>query len=172
MDFDYQIYKLSNKFAKDHPQSSYPETLTKLDRPHYCLLIDTHSDYFICVPFRSNIMHNNAYLFKNTERSKRSRSGLDYSKIAIVKDTAYLDDQNVVIDRDEYKETVKNAVKITTEVVKYIDTYIAHINGTTTLHPKEYNRRYKYSTLPYYHDILGLNAHHTKNKNTVKKSSS
>lgn len=129
MDFDYQIYKLSNKFAENYPQSSYPEILTKPDRPHYCLLIDTHSDYFICVPFRSNIMHDNAYLFKNTERSKRSRSGLDYSKIAIIKDTAYLDDQNVVIDQDEYKETVKNAAKITT--------YIAHINGTTTLHPKE-----------------------------------
>ena len=86
MDFDYQLYKLTSKFMSDYPISSYPEILSKPDRPHYCLLIDTHCDYFICVPFRSNIGHNNAYLFKGTKRSKRSRSGLDYSKIAIIKD--------------------------------------------------------------------------------------
>lgn len=156
MDFDYQIYKLSSKFTNDYPITLYPEVLEKPDRPHYCLLIDTHCDYFICVPYRSNILHNNAFHFKNTNRSNRSRSGLDYSKIVIIKDCGYLDDRNVVIDQDEYNNTIKNAAKIVTEATTYVDQYIAHINGTAPLHKREYERKYKYSTLPYFHDELGL----------------
>ena len=124
MEFDYQIYKLSRLFFDNYQQTSYPEMLAKQGRPHYCLLIDTHCDYFICVPYRSNIGHNNAFLFKNTGRSSRSRSGLDYSKIATIKDTDYLDDENIVIDNDEYKQTVENANHIAQEVVQYVDTYI------------------------------------------------
>lgn len=156
MDFDYQLYKLTSKFMSDYPVSIYPEILSKPDRPHYCILIDTHCDYFICVPFRSNIGHNNAYLFKGTKRSKRSRSGLDYSKIAIIKDGDYLDDNAVVVDQDEYVEAVKNAKTIVKDATEYVDTYIAHINGTTPLHPKDYDRKYKFSTLKYFHDILSL----------------
>lgn len=156
MDFDYQLYKLTSKFMSDYPISSYPEILSKPDRPHYCLLIDTHCDYFICVPFRSNIGHNNAYLFKGTKRSKRSRSGLDYSKIAIIKDIDYLDDKNVVVDQDEYVEAIRNAKTIVADAVDYVETYIGHINGTAPLHTRDFERKYKFSTLKYYHNILGL----------------
>lgn len=153
----------------DYPATLYPEILTKPDRPHYCLLIDTHCDYFICVPYRSNILHNNAFHFKNTNRSKCSRSGLDYSKIAIIKDIDYLDDQNVIIDQDEYNNTVKNAEKIAAQATAYVDNYIAHINGTAPLHPKEYDRKYKYSTLKYYHKELELEQDKTtQQQNTAK----
>ena len=165
LNYDYEIYKLTNEFVSHYPIDTFPEVLTKLDRPHYCLLIDTHCDYFICVPFRSNVRHNNAFHFRNTNRSKQMLSGLDYSKIAIIKNHAYLESKNVVVDNDEYLETIKNVDRITKEAVDYVNTYISHVNGTEPLHPKEFDRKYKYSTLKYYHDILGLNLEDTFSQN-------
>lgn len=152
----YQLYKLSAKFFIDYPNHEFPELLSKPDRPHYCLLIDTHCDYYICIPFRSNIEHDNAFKFKNTARSNRSQSGLDYSKIVIIKDLDYLNDENVVIDKDEYKIAIKNLQKIELQVLKYVETYIKHVTNICPLNKKEYNRKYKFSTLPYFHDILNL----------------
>lgn len=91
MDYDVEIRLLSQKFADDYPEKSFPELMLKHGRPYTCLLIDTHEDYFICVPFRSSITHNTAFLFKNTQRSKRSRSGLDYTKMALIKNLDYID---------------------------------------------------------------------------------
>lgn len=154
--FDYEIYKLSSKFETDYPISKYPEILYKSDRPHYCLLIETHCDYFICVPFRSNIDHNNAFLFKGTKRSKKSHSGLDYSKMIIIKDTDYLDNTNVVIDQDEYNQAIKYIDTIVNESVSYLETYVNHIKGIKPLHQRKFDRLYKFSSLKYFHNILGI----------------
>lgn len=156
MNYDYELYKLSNQFIADYPSNLYPELLSKSSRPHYCLLIETHCDYFICVPFRSNIDHNNAFKFKNTRRSSKSKSGLDYSKVAIINNTDYLSSANVVIDKDEYNQAVHNIKTIAKEVCDYIDKYISHIKGEKVLHEKQYLRLYQYSTLPYFHDVLKL----------------
>ena len=159
-----QLYKLSAKFIIDYPSNLYPELLSKEDRPHYCILVETHCDYFLCIPFRSNIEHNNAFKFKNTLRSQTSQSGLDYSKMVILKDTNYLDDSNIVIDKDEYKTTIKCYTKIANQAIKYLEKYINHIQGTHILNSKEYDRLYKYSTLPYFHNILNLPVIHSVNK--------
>ncbi|MBQ2396828.1 MAG: hypothetical protein II304_07350 [Bacteroidales bacterium] len=156
MQYDYQLYKLSNKFIADYPPQDYPELLLKADRPHYCLLIETNSDYFICVPFRSNIEHNNAFKFKNTQRSKRSKSGLDYSKIAIINKGEYLSNAKIAVDKDEYKTAIKCMEKIVNQASKYVNDYINHINGSHVLNIKEFDRKYRFSTLPYFHDILNL----------------
>ena len=111
MEYLSQVYLLSAKFVQDHPAAAYPELMHKQGRPYTCLLIDSHDGFFICVPFRSSINHKNAFFFKGTARSQRTKSGLDYSKI----------------------------VK---EAVSYVDTYIAHINGTAPLHPKQFIRLY------------------------------
>lgn len=78
MDFLSQVYLLSKKFLQDYPVNIYPELMYKRGRPYTCLLIDKHDGYFICVPFRSSITHGNAFLFKSTTRSQRTKSGLDY----------------------------------------------------------------------------------------------
>lgn len=44
---------------------------------------------YICVPFRSHVHHKNAFLFKNTERSKTNSSGLDYSKTVLIRAEDY-----------------------------------------------------------------------------------
>lgn len=156
MEYDVDIRLLSQKFARDYPWEAFPELMTKLGRPYTCLLIDTHEDYFICVPFRSSILHNNAYIFKHTKRSQRSRSGLDYTKMVLIKDSEYIDDKHAIIDRDEYVEAMRNMRKIVRDVHKYISDYCAHVRGEKKLAERDFARRYKYSTLPYFHAILGL----------------
>ncbi len=121
------------------------------------MLIDSHDDYFICVPFRSSIGHKNAFMFTETIRSQKTKSGLDYSKIAIIKNTDYFDSvTKAVVDHDEYTEMMKNLTAIVREANDYVDTYINHINGTAPLHLKAFARKYQYSTLPYFHDIMGI----------------
>ncbi len=154
MDYTYQLYRLSSQFANDYPSLQYPELLHKNNRPYTCLLIETKEDYFICVPFRSDINHKNAYLFKNSVRSRSKKSGLDYSKIVIIKDSNYLDDTNVVVDTDEYAEMVTNINKIVNEVNIYVTTYIDHIKGNHILHHRQYARLYKYSSLPYFNNLF------------------
>jgi len=156
MVYDVEVRRLSAQFAAAYPPSKYPEILYKPERPYTCLLIDTHEDYLICVPFRSHISHNNVYLFKNTKRSQRSRSGLDYSKIALISKSDYIDDTPAVVDQDEYAEVMQNIEKIISEIRTYINTYTEHIKGTRVLHPKAFSRYYKFSTLPYFHDVLGI----------------
>lgn len=156
MTFDYQVLQLSTTFYSDHPALEYPEILQKKPRPYTCLLIDLHYSYYICVPFRSEIHHSNAFCFQQSRRSRVHRSGLDYSKIAIINKTSYLDSSSAVIDQDEYRELTRHITKIVNQVNKYISTYIEHVTGKRPLSPREYNRKYQFSTLPYYHQELGL----------------
>ena len=95
-------------------------------------------------------------MFKETKRSLRTRSGLDYSKLVLIKDDKYLDDKKAIVDKDEYNETVKHMPRITREINQYIETYVLHVTGAKVIHPREYERKYQYSTLPYFRDILGI----------------
>lgn len=156
MELVFEVYLLSDKFIKDYPLSDYPELMYKQGRPYNCLLIDSHDGYFICIPFRSNINHPNAYMFKRTKRSKFTKSGLYYSKVLIISETAYFDSKKAVVDDDEYTETVQNIDKIASEILIYVDKYIAHISGEKVLNNREFERKYKFSTLKYFHRELGI----------------
>ncbi len=157
MEYDSELSLLSSKFTQDYPPDTYPELMHKHGRPYTCLLIDSHDDYFICVPFRSSIGHKNAFMFTGTARSKKSKSGLDYSKIVIIRDNGYFDPtKTAIVDQDEYVEMIRSLPTIVQEANDYVNTYINHINGTFTMHPKAFARKYQYSTLPYFHDIMGI----------------
>lgn len=78
MEFKSKLSLLSSKFIHDYPSASYPELFHKHGRPYTCLLVDSHDDYFICIPFRSSIGHKNAFMFTGTARSQKMKSGLDY----------------------------------------------------------------------------------------------
>lgn len=162
MDYEFQIYRMSNLFYNAYPSSQYPEILAKSDRVYSCLLIDMHCDYFICVPYRSDIRHNNAFKFKHTNRSKTHQSGLDFTKIVIVKNNDYLSANSVAIDNDEYIQTIINMQKIVSKTNNYVETYIKHINGENILSSAKYDRLYKYSTLKYFHKELGLSENTNK----------
>ena len=156
MDFVADVYQLTQDFLNDYPKTSYPELMYKLGRPYSCLLIDTYLDYYICIPFRSHINHNNAFMFCGTQRSMRSKSGLDYTKMVLVNKDNYIDNKKVVVDQDEYNEMQKHLLQIVNESVAYLEKYINHVTGKKMMHPREFVRNYQYSTLMYFHDVLGI----------------
>lgn len=132
--------------------------MLKDKRPYGCLLIKTHNDYYICVPFRSHIHHKNAFLFKNTERSKTDSSGLDYSKTVLIRPEDYDKYliENAVVDTDEYKAVRMSIYKIEKQISKYIEGYVKSVSDFENADKKSFERNYKYSTLKYFHDILGI----------------
>lgn len=139
-----------------YPQNEYPELMQKQGRPYACLLISTE-EYYICIPFRSSIRHSNAYLFTTTERARRSQSGLDYSKIVLIKNFDYIDTKTMaIVDQDEYVELMNNIQRIVEGALEYIDQYTKYRQGIIHLHHRQYERKYGKSTLPYFEDILGL----------------
>ena len=54
---DYQILKLTNAFYSAYPNPPYTEILKNNQRAYNCLLFQSHYDYFICIPYRSEITH-------------------------------------------------------------------------------------------------------------------
>lgn len=156
MDFDFDVCKLSPIFYQTYPSQKYPELLQKDQRPYTCLLIDTHKDYLLCIPFRSDMRHKQGFHFSGTKRSSQTHSGLDYKKMVLLKDNAYIDQSPAVIDADEYRSVMTHIKKIVNDADAYVTSYCRHVSGTHVLHPQEFTRKYQYSTLPYFHDILGL----------------
>lgn len=86
----------------------------------------------------------------------KSKSGLDYTKIVLIKDEKYFDDKKAIVDQDEYNEVQIHLGEIVEEAVNYVNGYIAHVEKIEEMHPREFERKYKYSTLPYFHDILKI----------------
>lgn len=163
--FDYQVLNLTQQFYTDYPDPPYKEIVRKSSRPYNCLLIQSHYGYFICIPYRSHINHKYAYKFKNSVRSKRVKSGLDYSKIVIITDSKYIGNVNAIVDKDEYDETRDNIEYIKADSQRYVDDYIDFIMKKSTKYdPKEFARIYQYSTLKYFHNELGI----TDNKDAAK----
>ncbi len=119
-------------------------------------MIQTHYDYFVCIPYRSEIHHKYAFKFQNTKRSKKHNSGLDYSKIVIIKNHDFISSESAMIDRDEYMKTKRFISKIVKESLQYIDEYVSHMNNKIILSKKDFNRKYGMSTLKYFHKELSI----------------
>ena len=155
MEYTAEIYSLSPQFYTAYPAAQYPEILIKQGRPYSCLLIEYLDDLFLCIPFRSYVRHKYAYHFKQSVRSRQRRSGLDYTKLVLIQNDAYLDTATpAVVDQDEYKEAVQNLPRIVQEVYAYLSDYKDDLNGVKPLHPREWQRRYGMSTLPYFNHFL------------------
>ena len=96
-------------------------------------------------------------MFKNSKRSKRTKSGLDYSKIVIITNSDYVGTMDALVDKDEYNETRDNIEFIRKDAVEYIEDYVNQKRGLATKYDeKEFERIYKYSTLQYFHEQLGI----------------
>lgn len=113
---------------------------------------------YIYVPFRSHIHHKNAFLFKNTERLKTDSSGFDYSKTVLIRPEDYDKYliENAVVDTDEYRAVRMSIYKIEKQISKYIEGYVKSVSDFENADKKSFERKYKYSTLKYFHDILGI----------------
>ncbi len=84
-------------------------------------------------------------MFRKSQRSRRTKSGL-------VNDGKYLNSEDIYIDRDEYEEVRSNLPRIVDEAVGCV----GHVTLTAPLYVREFDRRYRYSTLPYFHEIMGI----------------
>ena len=155
MAFVSNICRMTEGFFSKYPYEEYPEILSKSERPYVCLLVEWNNA-FVCIPFRSNIKHKEAFIFKHTKRSKISRSGLDYKKLVLTNDPKDIDTVDVLVDSDEYKISTRFMNEIVDDVTKYIIAYTEHISGKNILDIHEYDRKYKYSTIAYFHNELGL----------------
>ena len=151
-----EVRKLSPLFYQAYPLEAFPEIERKSARGYETLLVERREDYYICIPFRSHITHKNAFLFRESVRSRNHASGLDYSKICIIKNEEYIDPNPGVIDHDEYSEMQRNLDRIVGEACEYIDKYVAHIKGYHTLERHVFQRKYMYTTLKYFHNELEL----------------
>lgn len=103
---DYQILKLTDTFYETYPNPPFVEILKKRKRAYSCILFQTHFDYYICVPYRTEISHNYAYHFKSSVRSRKHRSGLDYTKIVIISNNEHIDSKGALVDQDEYRAQI------------------------------------------------------------------
>ena len=140
LEIDYAVYSLSDEFYEKYPNPPYKELLKKKERRYACLLIQSHYGYFICIPYRTEISHKYAYHFRKSSRSQKHRSGLDYTKIAIIKDISYID-RIAIIDQDEFAETRKHIYYIAEKAEQYIEEYKKHISGENTLDKREFRRK-------------------------------
>lgn len=61
-----------------------------------------------------------------------------------------------IVAQDEFNEMMKNLPVIVQKAIDYVDTYINHINGPVSVHPREFSRKYQYSALIYFHHIMGI----------------
>ncbi|MGL5676990.1 MAG: type III toxin-antitoxin system TenpIN family toxin [Cellulosilyticaceae bacterium] len=156
MEYDFQVLRLTNDFYSAYPKTQYPEILEKKERAYNCIVFEINSDHFVCIPYRTEIRHQYRYAFKKSARSRQHKSGLDYTKMIIVRNSAYIDTNQAIVDNDEYIETITNIETIKAQVFLFLNDYIKHIQGEALLHPVEYKRRYQYSPLKYFHRELGL----------------
>ena len=77
----------------------------------------------------------------------------EYPEI-LINNSAFIDSSSAVVDQDEYVELRSNIEKICKKALIYLEDYIAFINGKHVIDSEEFFRRYRYSALPCFHDIL------------------
>ena len=150
-----EVKRLAKAFYTQYPHSRFPDILHKDDRPYNVLLIETHADYYICIPFRSNINHEFAFMFQHSQRSRLSHSGLDYTKICIITNGSLIDDGVATVDQDEFNEARENIQTIAVEAERYIYDYVQHCKGVAVLSKRSFRKRYWYTSLKYFHKELG-----------------
>lgn len=149
------IKKLSAQFFVDYPTANYPEIEQDPMRPYILLVFPLNNQVYLCTPFRTHMNHKNGYSFVSSQRSITNKSGIDYSKTLIITNMGYLDG-NQIVDNDEYNEMVTRITSIKQNLIKYVNDYIDHHKNVNQMHPKKYNRLYRYTTLKYFHDLLGI----------------
>ena len=149
MDNIFELRKLSQAFYDTYSCLEYPEMEHKAGRPYIVLLVKINELIF-AIPFRTNIRHNCCYKFSNSNRKSKSVTGIDFSKAVVITSDKYLGEITNIDDK-EYLELNKKAYFVINKFEKYVNDYISYKkNGGNGYIEK----RYKYSTLIYFDDIL------------------
>lgn len=151
MNIKYRLRYLTEDFYKIYNEIDYPEIEHKLERPYMVFLVKIDNNTY-AIPFRTNVKHKWCYKFKNTSRDTKYATGLDYSKAVIVNEELYIGG-SAVIDNKEYVELNNKYYFIIKQFNAYLKGYIKYAKGEVN----EFEaRKYKFSTLQYFHEELGL----------------
>ena len=145
----FEIRKLTEDFYKDYPKERYPEIEQKSGRPYIVLLMKIDDNTF-AIPLRTNIRHRYCYKFKKTGRSTNSATGIDYSKAVLILKETYLGTETDIDDK-EYLEIQNKGYFIIKQFKKYVYGYIAYLKYGGNQYIE---KKYRYSTLKYYDDVL------------------
>ena len=141
--------KMDFKFYKAYPHSKYPEIEAKENRPYVVLLVEINKIQF-AIPLRTNIRHSYCYKFKTSDRETDSITGVDYSKAVVISKDSYLGETTDINDK-EYLELQQKTFFIINKFKKYVNGYINYKkHGGNEFVAK----RYSFSTLMYFDDIL------------------
>ena len=109
-------------------------------------------DNTFALPLRTNIKHNSCYKFQYSSRPTDSITGIDFSKAVIVNEEKYIGEV-AEIDNKEYVELNDRIAFIISKFRTYIKGYYSYAAGKSN----EYQaKRYKYTTLKYFHKELGI----------------
>ena len=147
----YQLNYLSEDFYEKYNNVDYPEIEDKDRRPYIVILVKIGNNTF-AIPFRTNVTHKNCYRFKNSTRPTNSVTGLDYTKAVILNDDKYIGSAARINDM-EYVELNRNYPFIIKKFKKFVDDYILYVNGKRNYYSM---KKFKYTTLKYFHDELGV----------------
>ena len=144
-----ELRKLSKEFYKAYPHSKYPEMEAKENRPYVVLLVEINKIQF-AIPLRTNIRHSYCYKFKTSDRETKSSTGIDFSKAVVISKDSYLGEKTDINDK-EYLELQQKTFFIISKFRKYVNDYINYRKHGGN----EYvAKRYSFSTLKYFDDIL------------------
>lgn len=144
-----ELRKLSKEFYKAYPHNEFPEMEAKLGRPYVVLLVEIDNLKF-AIPLRTNIRHSYCYKFKTSDRETKSSTGIDFSKAVVISKENYLGKETDINDK-EYLELQEKAFFIINKFKKYVFDYISFKKHGGN----EYiAKRYTFSTLKYFDDIL------------------
>ena len=148
----YELNYLSDEFYLKYNQSTYPEIEHKKTRPYMVLLIKIDDNTF-AIPFRTNVKHKYCYKFKHSGRESSAVTGLDFTKAVIVNKAKYIG-HPATIDNKEFVELNNKYYFIISRFRNYLAGYSDYVNGKCN----EFEaKKYRYSTLKYFHNELGLN---------------
>lgn len=76
--------------------------------------------------------------------------------MVLIRKKEFIADSDTVIDQDEYVETRNNIDRIQKEAFQFLDDYRNHQKGVILLHKSEFERRYKFSPLKYFHKEMEI----------------
>lgn len=152
MNNNFRLHKLSSQFFIDFPKMNFPEIEEKVDRPYVVLLVKIGNNAF-GLPLRTNLRHSYGYKFVSTTRQTNSSTGIDFTKAVILNNTQYLG-KATTIDNKEYIELDSKFFHIKAKFERYVQGYVSYKKKNVI--DENLERKYKYSTLQYYHKELGI----------------
>lgn len=122
----------------------------KEGRPYLSLIIECNDKIF-AIPFRTNIKHKYAFLFKTSTRISNEKSklpGIDFTKAVIIHDSDI--ERHCAVDKKEWIELNKNLDTITKNFIDYVKKFKESLNNSSF----EKLPEFKFSSLQYFTNEL------------------